>query len=56
MLDFIIDNIYVIVGGYVFHQSFGIPFGTNCAPLLTDLFFYSNEAELIHKLLHEKKK
>ena len=30
--------------------------GTNCAPLLADLFLYSYEAELIQKLLHEKKK
>jgi hypothetical protein len=30
--------------------------GTNCAPLLADLFLYSSEAEFILKLLHEKKK
>jgi hypothetical protein len=30
--------------------------GTNCAPLLADLFLYSYEAEFIHKLLHEKNK
>jgi hypothetical protein len=30
--------------------------GTNCAPLLTDLFLYSYEVEFIQKLLHEKKK
>jgi hypothetical protein len=30
--------------------------GTNCAPLLADLFLYSYEAEFIQKLLHEKKK
>jgi hypothetical protein len=28
--------------------------GTNCAPLLTDLFLYSHEAEFVQKLLHEK--
>jgi hypothetical protein len=56
MLEFPIDNIYVIVGGQVFQQSVGIPMGTNCTPLLTDLFLYSYEAEFIQKLLHEKKK
>jgi hypothetical protein len=41
MLEFFIDNIYVVVGGQVFQQSVGIPIGTNCAPLLADLFLYS---------------
>jgi hypothetical protein len=39
MLEFLINNIYVVVRGQVFQQSFGIPMGTNCAPLLADLFF-----------------
>jgi hypothetical protein len=56
MLEFLIDKIYVVVGGQVFQQSVGIPMGTNCAPLLADLFLYSYEAEFIQKLLHEKKK
>ena len=30
--------------------------GTNCAPLLADLFLYSYEAKFIQKLLHEKNK
>jgi hypothetical protein len=29
--------------------------GTDCAPLLADLFLYSYEVEFIQKLLHEKK-
>jgi hypothetical protein len=29
---------------------------TYCAPLLTDFFLYSNEAEFMQKLLHEKKR
>jgi hypothetical protein len=57
MLEFLIDNMYVVVGGQVFQQSVGIPMGMNGAPLLADLFFfYSYEAEFIQKLLHEKKK
>jgi hypothetical protein len=39
ILDFLIDNIYVIVGGLVFQLSVGIPVGTNCAALLEGLFF-----------------
>jgi hypothetical protein len=38
MLEFFIDNI-------------GIPMGTNCAPLLADLFYYSYEADFIQGLL-----
>jgi hypothetical protein len=56
MLQFLIGNIYVVVGGQIFQQSVGIPMGTNCAPLLADLFLYSYEAEFIQKLLHEKEK
>jgi hypothetical protein len=29
MLEFLIDNIYVVVGGQVFQQSVGIPMDTN---------------------------
>jgi hypothetical protein len=54
MLEFLIDNIYVVVGGQVFQQSLRIPMGTNCAPLLVDLFLNSYETEFIQKLLHEK--
>ena len=41
MLGFLVDNIYVVFGDQVFQQSIGIPMGTNCAPLLADLFLYS---------------
>jgi hypothetical protein len=44
MLGFLVDNIYVVLGDRVFQQSAGIPMGTNCAPLLADLFLYSIEA------------
>jgi hypothetical protein len=50
-LGFLIDNIFVI-----FQQTVGIPRGTNCAPLLADLFLYSYEAEFIQKPLHVKNK
>jgi hypothetical protein len=37
----LIDNTFVICGGRVFQQTFDIPMGTNCAPLVADLFLYS---------------
>ena len=56
MLEFLIDNIFVIFGGRVFQQTVGIPMGTNCAPLLADLFLYSYEANFIQGLLKKKEK
>ena len=41
MVEFLIDNIYVEFGGRVYQQIVGIPMGTNCAPLVADLFLYS---------------
>jgi hypothetical protein len=55
MLGFLIDDIFVVVGGQAFQQSVGIPMGTNCAPFFEYLFSYSYEEEFIQKLLHEKK-
>ena len=44
-------------GGRVFQQTVGIPMGTNCVPLLADLFLYSYEANFIqgHLKKNEKK-
>ena len=50
MLEFLIDNIFVSFGGTLFQQVVGIPMGTNCAPLLPDLFLYSYESEFLQKL------
>ena len=56
MLDFLIDNVFVEFGGQVFQQTVGIPMGTNCAPLLADLFLYSYEAAFIQGLIQKKQK
>ena len=56
MLEFLIDNIFVVFGGRVFQQTVGIPMGTNCAPLLADLFLYSYEADFIQGLLKKNEK
>jgi len=45
MLEFLIDNIFVVFGDQVFQQSVGIPMGTNCTPLLADLFLYSYDSK-----------
>jgi hypothetical protein len=56
MLDFLIDNIFVMFLGRVFQQTVGIPMGTSCAPLLADLFLYSYEADFMQRLLKENEK
>ena len=56
MIEFLVDNIYVRFGGQLFRQIVGIPMGTNCAPLLADLFLYSYENEFLDKLIKEGKR
>jgi hypothetical protein len=56
MLEFLIDNIFVMFGGRVFQQTVDIHMGTNCAPLLADLFLYLYEADFIQGLLKKNEK
>ena len=43
-------------GGQLFRQMVSIPIGTNCAPLLADLFLYSYDNEFLEKLIKEGKR
>ena len=56
MLEFLVDNIFVVFVGKVFQQIVGIPMGTNCVPILVDIFLYSYEAEFIQSLLSTGRK
>ena len=56
MLEFLVDNIFVVFGRKFFQQIVGIPMGTNCGPLLAVIFLYSYEAEFIQSLLSIGKK
>ena len=56
MLEFLVDNIFVVFVGKVFQQIIGIPMGTNCAPLLADIFLYSYEARFTQSLLSTGRK
>ena len=56
MIEFLVDSIFVVFAGKVFQQIIGIPMGTNCAPLLADIFLYSYEAEFTQSLLSAGKK
>jgi hypothetical protein len=50
----LIENIFVSFGETLFQQVVGIPMGTNCAPLLADLFLFSYELEFLQKLVKDK--
>ena len=53
IIEFLWDDIYVRFGGQLFRQMVGLPMGTNCAPLLADLFLYCYENEFLDKLVKE---
>ena len=52
MVAFFIENIYVEFGGH--QQTVGILIGTNCSPLVADLFLYSYEADFVQHLQKSK--
>ena len=56
MLEFLIDNIFAMLCGRLFQLKVGTPMGTNYAPLLSDLFLYSYEADFIHGFLKKNEK
>ena len=49
-LSFLLDNIFVRFGEHLYRQVVGIPMGTNCAPLVADLFLYCYERNFMLKL------
>jgi hypothetical protein len=42
MLEFLIDNIFVVFGYQAFQQTVGIPMGANYAPLLANFFLFTS--------------
>ena len=47
---FLMENIYVQFDGMVYQQIVGIPMGTNCAPLIADLFLYCYDRNCMSNL------
>ena len=56
VLGFRIDNIFVKFGNTVLRQNVGIPMGTDCAPLLADLFLFSYEYKFLQRMMKDKNK
>ena len=55
-IQFLINNIYVKVGNRVFKQTIGIPMGTDCAPLLANLFLFFYEYKYVKDKLKDNHK
>ena len=49
-LTFLLDNIYIRFGSKLYRQIVGFPMGTNCAPLVVDLFLFCNERDFMLSL------
>ena len=51
-LSYLPNNIYTCIrfGAKLFRQIVGIPMGTNCAPLVADLFLYCYERDFMDSL------
>ena len=49
-LTFLLDNIYIRFGSKLYRQIVGIPMGTNCAPIVADLFLFCYERDFMLSL------
>ena len=53
-LNFLLDNIFIQFGTKLYRQVVGIPMGTNCAPLVADLFLFWYERNFMMSLSDDK--
>ena len=49
-LHYLLDNIFIRFGSKLYRQNVGIPMGTNCAPLIADLFLFCYERDFMLSL------
>ena len=49
-LSYLLDNVYFRFGTMLYRQIVGIPMGTNCAPLVADLFSYCYERDFMDSM------
>ena len=52
-LVYLLDNIFIRFGTKLYRQTIGIPMGTNCAPLVSDLFLFCYERDFMKSLSRE---
>ena len=53
-LTFLLDNSFIRFGTKLYRQVTGIPMGTNCAPLVADLFLFCYERDFMMYLSDDK--
>ena len=53
-LTFLLDNIFIQFGTKLYRQVVGTPMGTNCAPLVADLFLFCYERDFMMSLSDDK--
>ena len=53
VLVYLLDNIFIRFGTKLYRQIIGIPMGTNCAPLVADLFLFCYERDIMKSLSRE---
>ena len=49
-LHYLLDNIFIRFGSKLYRQIDGIPMGTNCTPLVADLFLFCYERDFMLSL------
>ena len=47
---YLLDNIFIRFGSKLYRQNVGIPMGTNCAPLVAELFLFCYEGDFMLSL------
>ena len=46
-VSFLFDHMFITFGAKLYRKIVGIPMGTNCAPLVADLFLFSYERDFM---------
>ena len=50
LVNFLVTNTFILNGGVLRRQKVGIPMGTNCGPVLANLYLYAYESAFIDRL------
>jgi len=50
LVQILVSNTYLVNGQLISHQILGIPMGTNCAPILANLYLYWYESDFMSRL------
>ena len=54
-LHYLLDNVFIRFGSKLYRQVVGFPMGTNCAPLVADLFLLCYKRDFMLSLSGNKK-